>query len=298
MSASPLHRRAHPVAIGVVLIYTAITLLPILFMLLTSFKEPSATTKIPPGILPIAPAPPGPPGPPGSAAPDYFFVPTLQNYRDQFSTPEVLGFVLNSTVVAIVTTLASVGLGTLAAYGFSRFKMAGSANWQFFILSTRMLPAMAVSVPIAWMYQQLGLRDTWLGLIILYTCFNLSFSTWMMKAFIDEIPTAYEEAALLDGYTRMQVFRKIILPEASTGILATAVFCLIAAWNEYAFAVTLTTHKAQTLPVYIAAVAGAPQVPFGRLAAGAILFVTPIVLFTLLMRKHLLRGITFGAVKG
>ena len=273
---SVLSRKAHPVVIGVLVLYTAIVLAPIGFMLLTSLKEPSDTTRTPP----------------------FFFTPTLQNFKDQLGTPEVLGYAVNSVVIALVTTVASVGLGTFAAYGFSRFRMMGSANWQFFILSTRMLPAMAVSVPIAWMYQELGLRDTWLGLIVLYTCFNLSFSTWMMKAFIDEIPAAYEEAALLDGYTRMQVLRKIILPEASAGILATAVFCLIAAWNEYAFALTLTTHKAETLPVYIAAVAGAPQVPFGRLAAGAILFVTPIVVFTLLMRKHLLRGITFGAVKG
>jgi multiple sugar transport system permease protein len=161
-----------------------------------------------------------------------------------------------------------------------------------------MLPAMAVSVPISWMYARLGLMDTHFGLILLYTCFNLSFSTWMMKAFIDEIPTAYEEAALLDGYSRGQVLFRIILPQAATGIMATAVFCLIASWNEYAFAVTLTSSSAVTLPVHIAAVAGEPRPPTGRLAAGAIMFMIPIVTFSILMREHLLRGVTFGAVKG
>jgi multiple sugar transport system permease protein len=121
----------------------------------------------------------------------------------------------------------------------------------------------------------------------------------MMKAFIDEIPTAYEEAALLDGYSRVQVLFKITLPEAATGILATAVFCLISAWNEYAFALTLTSLKAKTFPVHVAAIAGDTSViPFARVAAAAVLFMLPIVIFTLLMRKQLLRGITFGAVKG
>ena len=285
---SRLDRKAHPVAIGVLVLYTTNGLAPSALMVLTSFKEPADTMRLPPGVMPTASTQPA----------NYFFTPTLHNYRDTFATSQVLGFAFNSILIAGITTIASVALGTFAAYGFSRFKLMGSGNWQFFILSTRMLPAMAVSIPIAWMYQHLSLRDTHLGLIILYTCFNLSFSTWLMKAFIDEIPQAYEEAALLDGYSRVQVLFKIILPEASAGILATAVFCLISAWNEYAFALTLTSINAKTFPIHIAAIAGEPRVLFGRLAAAAVLFMLPIVIFTLLMRKQLLRGITFGAVKG
>jgi len=282
-------RRAHPLAVAALILYAAVMLAPVAWMILTSFKQPADTTAAVPSFIPA-------PGtqPAGSV----FFQPSFENYTRQIASPTFGRALLNSTLVAVISTLASVGLGAFAAYGFSRFRFAGSNDWQFFILSTRMLPAMAVSVPIAWMYQQLGLRDTHLGLIILYTCFNLSFSTWMMKAFIDEIPTAYEEAALLDGYSRLQVLFKIILPQASTGIMATAVFCLIAAWNEYAFALTLTTMRANTVPVEIAGVAQDANVVYGRLAAAALLFMLPIVVFTLLMRKHLLRGITFGAVKG
>ena len=149
------------------------------------------------------------------------------------------------------------------------------------------------------MYHALGLNDTRFGLILLYTCFNLSFSTWLMKAFIDEIPTAYEEAALLDGYGRWQVLVRIVLPQATTGMLATAVFCLIAAWNEFAFALTLTSQDAVTMPVKLNAISKVPSADtWAPLAAGAVFFMIPVVVFGLLMRKHLLRGVTFGAVKG
>src|SRR4030095_3229620 len=121
-------------------------------------------------------------------------------------------------------------------YSFSRFKIPGESDLLFFILSTRMLPPVVVTIPIFLMYRRLGLSDTHLGLILLYTVFNLSFSVWLLKGFIDEIPKEYEEAALVDGYTRLQAFWKIVLPQAVTGIAATTVFCLIFAWNEYAFA--------------------------------------------------------------
>lgn len=284
-----MRRKCHPLLILIILLYTAVMLAPIGWMLVTSFKKSADTPAIPPSILPTFAQ---------SAPPAGWFRFSLENYADQFSTKNFGRYVFNSVFIAGVTTLVSAFLGAFAAYGFSRFKMPGSKDWQFFILSTRMLPAMAVSVPISWMYHHLGLNDTHFGLILLYTCFNLSFSTWMMKAFIDEIPTAYEEAALLDGYTRWQVFFKLILPQAMTGLLATSVFCLIASWNEYAFAMTLTTNVAVTLPVHLAAVSSEPGTPYGKMAAGAVMFMTPIVIFSIVMRKHLLRGVTFGAVKG
>ena len=147
-------------------------------------------------------------------------------------------------------------MGTITAYGFSRFKVKGEADLLFFILSTRMLPPVVVAIPMFLMYRAVGLNDTHLGLIILYTAFNLSFSVWLMKGFMDEIPKEYEEAALVDGYTRMQAFFKIVLPEAATGIAATAVFCFITAWNEYAFALIMTNRRAQTAPPFIPAQIG------------------------------------------
>ncbi len=147
-------------------------------------------------------------------------------------------------------------LGTLAAYGFSRFKVPLADDLLFFILSTRMMPPIAVAIPIYLMYRELGLSDTALGMILLYTAVNVSLAVWLLKGFIDEIPREYEEAAMIDGYTRLQAFAKVVLPQATTGIAATAIFCLIFAWNEYAFAALLTSGTAQTAPPFIPTIIG------------------------------------------
>ena len=146
---------------------------------------------------------------------------------------------INSLIIAFGSTFLAVLLGTLAAYGFSRFKVPLKDDLLFFILSTRMMPPIAVAIPIYLMYRELGLSDTKLGMILLYTAVNVSLAVWLLKGFIDEIPREYEEAAMIDGYTRFQAFWKVVLPQAATGIAATAIFCLIFAWNEYAFAVLL-----------------------------------------------------------
>jgi multiple sugar transport system permease protein len=204
---------------------------------------------------------------------------------------------LNSLVIAISSTFLAVAMGTITAYGFSRFRLAGEGDLLFFILSTRMLPPVVVAIPMFLMYRTVGLVDTHVGLIILYTAFNLSFSVWLMKGFMDEIPKEYEEAALVDGYTRLQAFFKIVLPEAATGIAATAVFCFITAWNEYAFALMMTNKDAQTAPPYIPAQLGSGITDWTTIAAGTLLFLIPVTIFTFLLRGHLLRGVTFGAIR-
>lgn len=204
----------------------------------------------------------------------------------------------NSVIIAGLSTVASVVLGLFAAYSFSRFKMPGKDDLLFFILSTRMLPAVVVTIPLFLMYRQLGLHDRHLGMIILYTVFNLSFSVWLLKGFIDEIPKEYEEAALVDGYTRMQAFSKVVLPQAVTGIAATTVFCLIFAWNEYAFSLMLTSQRARTAPVSIATMMGRGGIEWTAIAAGSLMFLIPVVVVTFALRKYLLRGITFGAIRG
>jgi multiple sugar transport system permease protein len=207
------------------------------------------------------------------------------------------GRLLNSVIVAAGSTLAAVLLGTLAAYAFSRFKIRGQADLLFFILSTRMLPAVVVTIPIFLMYRRIGLNDTHLGLIILYTVFNLSLSVWLIKGFMDEIPREYEEAALVDGYTRWQAFTKIVLPQAITGIAATTVFCLIFAWNEYAFALMLTSDRARTAPPSIPSQLGAGGIEWSAIAAGSLLFLIPVIVVVFALRNYLLRGITFGAIR-
>jgi multiple sugar transport system permease protein len=204
---------------------------------------------------------------------------------------------VNSLIVAVISTVFAVGFGTFTAYAFSRFRIAGEKDLLFFILSTRMLPPVVIAIPMFLMYRQFGLIDTHLGLIILYVAFNLSFSVWLMKGFMDEIPKEYEEAALVDGYTRMQAFWKIVLPEAVTGIAATAVFCFITAWNEYAFALILTSRNAQTAPPFIPSQVGSGLTDWTVIAVGSFLFLLPVAIFTFLLRKHLLRGVTFGAIR-
>ena len=212
----------------------------------------------------------------------------LSGYPDRF---------MNSLIVAVISTVLAVGMGTFTAYGFSRFKVKGEQDLLFFILSTRMLPPVVVAIPMFLMYRMVGLNDTHWGLIILYTAFNLSFSVWLMKGFIDEIPKEYEEAALVDGYTRLQAFFKIVLPEAATGIAATAVFCFITAWNEYAFALIMTNRRAQTAPPFIPSQVGSGLPDWTVIAAGTFLFLLPVAIFTFLLRNHLLRGMSFGAIR-
>jgi multiple sugar transport system permease protein len=204
---------------------------------------------------------------------------------------------LNSIIIGFGSTFLSIVLGTLSAYAFSRFKVPLKDDLLFFILSTRMMPPIAVAIPIFLMYRQLGLSDTHLGMIFLYTGVNISLAVWLLKGFIDEIPREYEEAALIDGYTRFQAFVKVVLPQAATGIASTAIFCLIFAWNEYAFAVLLTSGTAQTAPPFIPTIIGVGGQDWPAVAAGVTLFLLPVMIFTIMLRKHLLRGITFGAVR-
>lgn len=269
--------------------------LPLLWLILTSIKGRADTISPTPKVLPsFADALP---------ADSPRFVPTLEAYAHlgevhvgaRHSFYHYLG---NSILIGVLSTLASVILGTLCAYGFSRFRVAGARDWLFFILSTRFLPPLAVVIPILVMYRTLELTNTHLGLVILYTAFNMALAVWLMKGFIDEIPRAYEEAALVDGYSRLQAFFRVVLPQARTGMAVTAVFCLISAWNEFGFAVTLNRSAAVTVPPYFAGLQGNIQgMPWPQVAAGALLFVAPIVLFTVLVRDHLLRGVTFGTLK-
>lgn len=276
-------------------LYALVALVPLVWMLLTSLKTRADTIALTPRVVPTLAA---------ETAPESLAFPvTLESYGAlgtvqagaQQSFWEHLG---HSVVIGVLSTLASVALGTLAAYGFSRFRIAGAKDWLFFVLSTRFMPPLAVVVPILMLYRRFELEGTHLGLVLLYTVFNLSLAVWLMKGFLDEIPRAYEEAAEIDGYSRLDAFVKVILPEARTGMSVTAVFCLISAWNEYGFALTLNHSGAITVPAYFAGLQGNIEgMPWPQVAAGALLFVVPIVLFTVAIRKHLLRGMTFGTIK-
>ena len=301
--------KSRRIAGGLVLLYAVISLIPLLWIGLTSFKTPPDSISYPPKVV---------------------FQPSLEGYCNLFTTrsrqtaeyirslPPPQGrceeiararnmvvagpsnYVprfINSIIIAFGSTFCAVVLGVFAAYGFSRFQVPLKDDLLFFILSTRMMPPIAVAIPIFLMYRELGLSDTRLGMIILYTAVNVSLAVWLLKGFIDEIPREYEEAAMIDGYTRLQAFLKVVLPQATTGIAATAIFCMIFAWNEYAFAVLLTSGQAQTAPPFIPIIIGEGGQDWPAVAAGTTLFLIPILVFTMLLRKQLLRGITFGAVR-
>ncbi len=274
--------------------YLLVASCPLLWLLLTSFKRHADSISAVAKFVPTS----------GNAAErSIYFEPTWEAYA---SLGEAVAgtehsfyhYLFNSVLIGLLSTAAAVCLGTAAAYGFSRFRVRGADHWLFFILSTRFLPPLAVVVPVLMMYRWFELESTHLGLVILYTSFNLSLSVWLMKGFMDEIPQAYEEAALIDGYSRLSALRLIILPEALTGMAVTAVFALISAWNEFGFAMTLNNFSAQTVPVYFAGLQGnVDGVPWPRIASGMVVFVAPIVVFVVLVRKHILRGVTFGTVK-
>lgn len=315
MSTSTAHSVVEPsrtsktVAGSLVVLYAVITMIPLLWIVMTSIKSPPDSISYPPKVM---------------------FEPSLEGYCNLFTTRsrQTTEYIAelgpptgvcdevarkrkmvivgdsnywprfqNSLIIAFGSTFLAVSFGTLAAYGFSRFKVPLADDLLFFILSTRMMPPIAVAIPIYLMYRELGLSDTALGMILLYTAVNVSLAVWLLKGFIDEIPREYEEAAMIDGYTRMQAFFKVVLPQATTGIAATAIFCLIFAWNEYAFAVLLTSGTAQTAPPFIPTIIGEGGQDWPAVAAGTTIFLVPILVFTILLRKQLLRGITFGAVR-
>jgi len=204
---------------------------------------------------------------------------------------------INSFIISIASTVLTIVMATMSAYAFSRFKLRGKDDLMFFILSTRMLPPVVVIIPIFLMFNSMGLRDTHIGIILLYTMFNVSFAIWVLKGFIDEIPREYEEAAMIDGYSRFQTFLRVIIPQSITGIAATAVFVYIFCWNEYAFVLILTNRVAQTVPAYLPFQWGTLGMDWGAVSAGGLLFIIPVMILTILLRKHLVRGITFGAIR-
>jgi multiple sugar transport system permease protein len=300
---------AKTVAGTLVIVYALITMIPLAWIVMTSFKTPPDSIAYPPKLV---------------------FTPSLEGYCNLFTTrsrqtPEYIASLppaetmcdkivrsrdmviagpsnviprfTNSIIIAFGSTFLAVFLGTITAYAFSRFRVPLADDLMFFILSTRFMPPIAVAIPIYLMYRTLGLSDTQLGMILLYTAVNVSLAVWLLKGFIDEIPREYEEAALIDGYSRLHAFVKVVLPQAVTGIAATAIFCLIFAWNEYAFAVLLTSGTAQTMPPFIPFIIGEGGQDWPAVAAATTLFVIPIFVFTVLLRKQLLRGITFGAVR-
>lgn len=228
---------------------------------------------------------------------EFFFTPTLANFSYVIDN----GFLLNlgtSLLLGIFSTALVVVIGTPAAYAFARFEMKGKDDLFLFILASRMAPPVCLVIPFYLIYAQVGLLDTFLGLSLAYMTFNLSFYVWVLRSFCRDLPVELEEAAALEGWSKAQIFRRVVFPLLRNGIVATSVLCFIFAWNEFLFAFMLGGNSVQTLPVAIPKLITAQGVRWGEVAVVGVASLVPVLAVVVLLQRHIVRGLTMGAVKG
>ncbi|HPD69692.1 MAG TPA: carbohydrate ABC transporter permease [Rectinema sp.] len=204
---------------------------------------------------------------------------------------------VSSLIVAITNTMLVIAFGVLLAYAMGRFNVGGD-NLSFFVLSLLFAPPVIAATPLFIIFKTLGMLDTYPALFLSYILINMPFAVWIMKGFFEDIPHGIENAALLDGYSRFAAFRKYVLPLAVPGIAVTALFVFIFSWNEFLFALIFTRSHTQTLPIALASMTGGHQIPWGEISALSLIAITPGIILTLFFQKYLVRGLTFGAVKG
>jgi multiple sugar transport system permease protein len=229
------------------------------------------------------------------------FTPTLKHYRAAFIERPFLIFAMNSLIIAVATTIVSLVFGTMAGYALARFRYPGRMKYHvsFWILSTRMMPPIVTIIPLFLFFNYFTLLNTKTAVVIAYTAFNLPFATWMMKSYFQDLPVELEEAAIVDGDTRWGAFLHVALPLARPGLAATAIFILILSWNEFLLALILTqTEQSLTLPIGISGRVTQYTTYWGEISAAGFLASVPIMIFALIVQRHLVRGLSFGAVKG
>lgn len=226
------------------------------------------------------------------------FTPTLENFKIIFKSPyNLLDKLFNSTVVAFSTVVVAIPLATIAAYSFSRFRLTGGRIMFVMILSTQFVPAVVIVLPFFILFRDLGILDTKLSLVLVNLSLIMPFAIWMIKGFIDGIPLDTEEAALVDGSNRIQVIKNVVLPMALPGVITAAIFCFILAWNEFLFAVIITTNKAVTMPVGLSMFHAEEGVLWHLISAAGIMIMLPMFVLATLIQKHFVQGMTMGAVR-
>jgi multiple sugar transport system permease protein len=277
-SARRPKRRSFP--IGRILLlgfFLVFVLLPLYWMFNTSIKPSDDYLAIPPVWFPAQP--------------------TLVHYEAALFAYRGLEGLINSLIISLAATMLSALFGTLMAYSLARYNTGGQ-HLSFWVLSQRFLPPIGIVLPVFLIYRGIGLYDTHAGMIIAYTVFTLPVSVWMMFAYFRQMPKSMEEAALVDGCTRWQAFWSVAMPLAAPGIVAAAVFAFIACWTEFFFALVLTSRSAFTLPTVFRAFIGFQGAQYGEAAALAIVSLVPSIALGVLAQKHLVRGLTLGAVRG
>lgn len=251
---------------------------PFVYMLLTSFKTPLETISVPPKLLPTAW--------------------TVDNYVSALTRDGVLASFINSIITAVLSTLISLVLAIPAAYAVTRFRTRTGRIFIVLALVARMVPPIVIGVPMITVFRTLGISDTSLALAIAHTTISLPLSIWLMSSFFEAVPTELEEAAKIDGNSRLGALWRVVIPVTAGGVAVTAIFAFLASWNEFLFALLLTAVRSQTTPIVIANFQTQFGLDWGSMTALAVLYSIPVILLTLLLQRHIVAGLTLGAVKG
>jgi len=262
------------VAAGILVVWS----FPVLWALLTSFKTERDVLAYPPKLI---------------------FTPTLASYADVlFGSASVLPNLGSSLVVASLATALAMLIAIPAAYALARLEFPAKRGTGFYVLATQMLPPVGLIVPYYLVMQKLAVLDTYAGLIVIYLTFSLPFAIWLLVSYFEDIPREMEEAALLDRASRLRALWHVILPQVRGGIAVTAIFVFLNAWNELLFAVVLGGNRVRTVTVAMFNFISVEQTLWAKLAAGAVLAMAPVILLGLLAQRHIVKGLTVGAVKG
>ena len=270
---------------GFIALYVIFTLIPFFIMLTTALKPAGEALNLPAT------------GDWGGALKKLFvFVPTFEHFSSLFTQNNFSKYLLNSVLAAVGSAVISVVFGTTAAYAISRGRFRGKGDLYFWIISTRMAPVVAVTVPLYAIFKNLGLLNTIPGLVLAYTVFNLPFAIWILKGFFDAVPYDIEEAYMVDGHSRWQALLKIV-PLVVPGLAAVLVLCILLAWNDYIFAAVMGGESAKTLPVATQGLKSASGIDWGQIMAAGTVTVAPMLLLGIVIRKYMVQGLTMGAVK-
>lgn len=251
---------------------------PFVYLILTSFKTPSDAIAVPPAVFPD--------------------VWTLENYVTALAKDGVIPALINSVVTALVSTVLSLALAVPAAYAITRYRTPSGRVFVVAALVTRMVPTIAIGAPLVETMRVLGISDTSIALAIAHTTISLPLSIWLMASFFEAVPDELEEAAKVDGASRIGALWRVVLPVVSGGLAVTAIFAFLASWNEFLFALLLTSVRAQTTPIVIANFQTQFGLDWGAMTALAALYSIPVILLTLALQRHIVAGLTLGAVKG
>lgn len=259
-----------------VLLFAAFCIFPIVWMVATAFKDGQDIIAYPPKLV---------------------FRPTLANFVEVIRSQNFAGAYLDTLILSVASVLVAMLFGSPAAYAIERFRFTGRSVLNLWILATRFMPPMVLLLPFYQLYSRVGLRDTYLGLIIIYISVLLPYIIWVLYGFVVEIPIELEESAAIDGAHPFAVYFKIVLPLLAPGLVATGILCVITVWNELLFVMILGGNRVRTLPLEIVNTVRYDEIAWGRLAGFATVAVLPVFVFTILIQKYLVSGLTFGSLK-